>query len=626
MSIGSSDFTRQTKVGATSPSPLRTFLRTESGSAVALVAATLAALVWANVAASGYEDFWLTDLSVRIGTYEMRLSARSWVNSGLMTFFFLVVGLEARREFDMGELRDRRRTVLPLAAGTGGMLVPVAVYLAFNAGTGAAEGWGAAMSTDTAFALGMLAIIGRRTPPGLRVFILTMSVVDDFLALAVITVVYSDDVDVPVLVGALIALGVILLSWRLWVRRGVVYAVLALVIWVAFLESGVEPVVIGLAMGLVTCAYPASREDLERATGLFRLFREQPTPELERSVRAGLTSAVSPNERLQNLFHPWTSYAIVPLFALANAGIHVTGDELARSFSSPVTLGILVGYVAGKPVGVLGASALTTVFSRGRVRPPVGWGAILVGGTLSGVGFTVSLLIASLAFDGPLLTDAKIGILSAVICAFLVSRLTTGVIALLPRRLRVRALLGRAETIIDLAVPVDPARDHVRGPQQAPVTVVEYGDYECPYCGEAEPVLRELLRDHGDVRYVWRHLPLTDVHVHAQIAAEAAEAAASQGRYWEMHSMLMDHQGALRFEHLVGYAQDIGLDTERFQRDMRSHSGTAHVAEDVESADLSGVAGTPTFFVNGLRHQGAYDIDSLSTAVRVAKARTTVPR
>jgi len=183
-------------------------------------------------------------------------------------------------------------------------------------------------------------------------------------------------------------------------------------------------------------------------------------------------------------------------------------------------------------------------------------------------------------------------------------------------------LLGTAETIIDLAVPVDPKKDHVRGPSDAPVTLVEYGDFECPHCGQAEGVVRELLADYGDdLRYVWRHLPLTDVHPYAQLAAEAAEAASKQGKFWEMHDLLLDHQGALMAKDLVRYAAEIGLNTEQFTRDMRKHAGTAKVASDVDSADLSGVSGTPTFFVNGKRHHGAYDADTVSLAVRAARAR-----
>ncbi|MGW3416245.1 Na+/H+ antiporter NhaA [Streptomyces sp. NPDC000888] len=624
MSFEATDYTGQTACDD-SHSPLREFLRTETGSAAVLVTAALAALVWANAAPSAYESFWQTHLSVQVGSHGISLDLREWVNSGLMTLFFLVVGLEARREFDMGELRERKRLALPLVAGVSGMLVPVGIYLAINSGHGTANGWGAVMSTDTAFALGMLAVVGRRMPPGLRVFLLTITVVDDFLALLVIAVFYSDHIAVPALLVALGTFAVMMLLRRFRVRRGPVYALLALVAWVALLDSGVDPAVIGLGMGMITYAYPATRDDLERATGLFRLFREQPTSELERDVRAGIASAISPNDRLQRIYHPWASYAVVPLFALANAGVHLSGDQLARAFTSPVALGILIGYVVGKPIGIVSATALSNVLSRGRLRPPVGWGAVTAGGTLAGVGFTVSLLIATLAFDGTRLEDAKIGILSAVIGSFLVSRLVTGVIGLLPGQVRLRTLFGRAETIVDLSVPVDPDRDHLRGPRHAPVTVVEYGDYECPYCGQAEPVVRELLGDFGDdVRYVWRHLPLTDVHIHAQLAAEAAEAAALQDRFWDMHDLLISHQGALRFDDLRGYAAQIGLDTARFERDMRAHAGAAHVAEDVESADLSGVAGTPTFFVNGRRHHGAYDIAGLSQAVRAARERAAV--
>lgn len=625
MSMETTDYMGQTSCGDDTRSPLRDFLRTETGSAAVLVAAALVALVWANAAPSAYETFWETHLSVRLGSHGISLDLREWVNSGLMTLFFLVVGLEARREFDMGELRDRRRLALPVVAGASGMLVPIAIYLAINSGHGSASGWGAVMSTDTAFALGMLAVVGRHMPPGLRVFLLTITVVDDFLALVVIAVFYSDHIAVPALLVAVAMFAVVVVLRRFRVRRGPLYALLGVVAWVALLKSGVDPVVIGLAMGLITYAYPAGRDDLERATGLFRLFREQPTPELERDVRAGIASAISPNDRLQRMYHPWASYAVVPLFALANAGLHLSGEQLARAFTSPVALGILIGYVVGKPLGIVASTALTSALSRGRIRPPVGWGAVTAGGTLAGVGFTVSLLIATLAFDGTTLEDAKTGILSAVVCSFIVGRLVTGAIGLLPPQIRPRVLFGRAETIVDLSVPVDPDRDHLRGPRHAPVTVVEYGDYECPYCGQAEPVVRELLGAFGDeVRYVWRHLPLTDVHTHAQLAAEASEAAALQGGYWEMHDLLLSHQGALRFNDLRDYAGQIGLDVARFARDMMAHAGAGHVAEDVESADLSGVAGTPTFFVNGRRHHGAYDIEGLSQAVRAARERAAV--
>jgi protein-disulfide isomerase len=389
-------------------------------------------------------------------------------------------------------------------------------------------------------------------------------------------------------------------------------------------SSGIEPVVVGLAMGLVTYAYPAGRGDLERASEVFRLFREQPTPELAREAQAGVAAAVSPNERLARSFHPWTSYLIVPLFALSNAGVVINGGVLARAFSSPITLGILFGYVLGKPVGIAAGANLVRVISRGRLRPPVGWASLTGAGAIAGIGFTVSLLISTLAFTGDDLEEAKIGVLTAALAAALLSWLVFRATAMLPRRLRVPALIGTADSIIDLAVPVDPDRDHIRGPRDSLVTIVEYGDFECPYCGRAEPVVRELLADYGDVRYIFRHLPLTDVHPHAQLAAESAEAAAAQGRFWEMHDALFDHQDALRPPDLLRHAGELGLNVEAFREHLRKRAGAGRIAEDVDSADLSGVSGTPTFFINGLRHRGAFDIGSLTAAVHTAKARALV--
>jgi protein-disulfide isomerase len=236
----------------------------------------------------------------------------------------------------------------------------------------------------------------------------------------------------------------------------------------------------------------------------------------------------------------------------------------------------------------------------------------------------VSLLIATLAFAGAQLQEAKLGVLSAALCASAAAWAVFGITALLPPRRRTRALLGTSEGLIDLVEPVDPDRDHIRGPAEALVTVVEYGDFECPYCGQAEPVLRELLADFGEVRYVWRHLPLTDVHPRAQLAAEAAEAAASQGEFWRMHDLLLDHQQDLRPTDLNGYAGNLGLDVERFRDELRRHTHVARIAEDVDSAGLSGVSGTPTFFINGRRHYGAYDITTLTAAVKTAKARAAI--
>ena len=604
--------------------PLRRFLATQTGSAAVLLGATIAALAWANISPASYETVWHTPLSIRLGGSGLSLDLHDWVNSGLMTFFFFVVGLEARREFDLGELRERSRLAMPVLAGLGGMIVPIAIYLAFNAGRPSAHGWGTAMSTDTAFALGLLALVGRQAPDRMRAFLLTFAVVDDLAGIAVIAVFYSHHISVPALLAGLATFGAVFAVRAAGVRRGVVYLALGLVAWAAFQRSGVDPVVVGLVMGLFTQAYPAARSDLELATERFRLFREQPTPELARVASITLSTSISPNERLQETFHPWTSYVIVPLFALANAGVQISGPFLAQAFTSPVTLGILAGYVLGKPLGITGTSFLVTRLSKGRLRPPAGWASIIAAGTIAGIGFTVSLLIASLAFTGQELAEAKVGVLAAALCASILTSVVFRVTALLPKRTRIRALLGTSNVIVDLAVPVDPDRDHIRGPMSAPVTVVEYGDFECPYCGRAEPSVRELLADFGDVRYVWRHLPLTDVHSHAQLAAEASEAAAAQGSFWDMHDLLLDHQDALRPADLMRYAKQIGLDQEQFAGDLRKHNGRGRVAEDVDSADLSSVSGTPTFFINGQRHYGAYDITTLSAAVKAARARAVI--
>jgi Na+/H+ antiporter NhaA len=619
-----SGFTERTAWARNLQTPLRLFLRTETASSALLLAAAVAALVWANIDHSAYEDFWRTRLSIRVGDEGISQDLRDWINHGLMTFFFLVVALELRREFDVGELRERTRLTLPVLAGLGGMALPALIFLAFNLGEDSAYAWGVAISTDTAFALGALALVGARFPARLRVFLLTITILDDFVAIALIVLVYSEGIDLlPLAVAAgIFALIVVLVSLR--IRGGPLYFMLGVAAWVPLYESGVDPIVLGLAIGLVAWAYPIERAQLESATDLFRSFREQPTPELERSARAGLRAAVSPNARLQRIYHPWTSYVIVPLFALANVGIAIDGDFLSSAYSSPITLGILFGYLLGKPIGIGTMALLVTRLSRGRLRPPVGWAAVAGGGAIAGMGFTVSILVASLALQGGDLEQAKLGVLSAAIAAPVLTWAIVQTTIRMPRRRRIRALFGTSPSIVDLAVPVDPDRDHVRGPGDAAVTLVEYGDLECPYCGRAEPIIRELLSDFADIRYVWRHLPLSDVHPNAQLAAEASEAAADQGAFWEMHDLLLEHQGELRPRDLIGYAEQLNLDVDRFRDQMRGDAPARWVEEDVDSADQSGVTGTPTFFINGRRHDGAYDIESLSAAVRAAGAHSLI--
>jgi Na+/H+ antiporter NhaA len=603
--------------------PVRDFLSTETGGAIVLLGATVLALLWANSPwSSSYDSLWSTKLSISIGGGGISADLRHWVNEGLMTFFFLVVGLEAKRELDVGELRERTRLAIPVLAALGGMLVPIAIYLAFNAGGPGAHGWGAAMSTDTAFALGALALLTPVSATRLRVFLLTLAVVDDLFALMVITIAYTSHVSPLALAIALVLFALLIgLRYAPALRRQLT-VIVGLALWVAMFESGIDPVISGLAVGLVTSAYPPSREDLERATALTRSFREQPTPELARSAQAGVLSAISPNERLQYALHPWTSYVVVPLFALANAGIHVTGGLLGDAISSPITLGIAIGYVAGKPLGILGASYLASRPRLHGVRPTLSFPSLAGGGAVAGIGFTVSLLISSLAFSGERLQEAKLGVLASAILAPLVAWAVFKLMRRLPAQVRARQIVGTAADILDLADDVDPSRDHIRGSDDALVTLVEYGDFECSYCGQAEQIVRELLSSFDDeLRYVWRHLPLNDVHPSAQLAAEATEAAAAQGKFWELYDALLAHQDTITPLELRAYAERLGLDVARFWDELRHHEHAARVAQDVAGADASGVSGTPTFFINGRRHHGAYDIETLTEAVRATRRR-----
>lgn len=330
---------------------VKTLLAGEAGGAVALVAALLAALIWSNAFPGAYEAAWEARLSLGLGSGRLGLDLRTWIDSGLMTFFFLLVGLEARSELDLGELRERHRLLLPVGAGVVAMAVPVGIYLAVNHASPTAHGWGVAMSTDSALALGVFSVMSRRLPPRIRTFLLTLFVVDDLVALVVIAGFYSHRLQPLPLAVAAGAFAAILAGRALRpLRRGAVVVALGATVWAGLMGSGVAPVVVGLATGLVTSAYAPTRSDLERATGLVRLFREQPSPRRARSATAGLVSTLSENARLQHRFHPWTTYVIVPLFALANAGVTVDAGLLEGAVTAPVTMGIFLAYVVGKPV------------------------------------------------------------------------------------------------------------------------------------------------------------------------------------------------------------------------------------------------------------------------------------
>lgn len=597
--------------------PIRDFSATQNASAVVLLGATVVALLWANSPWSdSYERFWQTDFALRLGTAELELDLRHWLNDGLMAFFFFVVGLEIRREFDMGELRDRSRVTTPVLAALGGMAAPALIYVAVNASDSTVRGWGIAMGTDTAFALGVLTVVGGAVSPRTRSFLLTLVIVDDVVALVIIALVYTEDVSFPAL-GLAAALYVLVLALRrAGVDHGVPYFLVGLGVWVATLASGVHAIIAGVAVGVLATAHPARPDDLRRAGALWRLFREQPTPEFARSASRSLTTAVSPNERLQHLFHPWTSFVIVPLFALANAGVRLDGEVLGDAFTSPVVVGIVLGLVLGKPLGIIGVTWLFTRRRFGGFPMTIAWPPLVGVGTVAGIGFTLSLLIAEITFEGQALESARVGVLAASAIATLGAVLVFRVIDRLPPRWATAGSTRVAAPLVDLSHPVDPEVDHVRGSVDAPVVLVEYADFECPHCHQIEPVLREAVVSFGDdVAFVFRHLPLVDVHPRAETAARAAEAAADQGRFWEMHDRLFVPESSIIFPDLVRYADELGLEVERFTAALIERRHDRRIGRDVASAEASGVSGTPTLFINGRQHQGPLSASALAAAI-----------
>lgn len=398
----------------------REFLRTESGSAVMLISAAVIALLWANLPL-GYETFWHTQLAMNLGEWSLSLDLRHWVNDGLMVLFFFSVGLEIAREMTLGELRGFRAVAAPAAAAIGGLVIPALVFLAFNAGTVAQNAWGITISTDTAVLLGVLALVGPRCPDQLRVFLLALAIVDDIGAVIAIAIFYTAQVNVLALFLAIL-LFVALLALRFarfW--RTPFYAVIGVVMWVAVLASGVHPSVVGVALGLVVNAYAPRRQDMKRALIVGKTFILDPTPERALAAQAAVTEAVSPNERLQLKIQPWSSYVIVPLFVLANAGVVLDRETLTAAFASPLTWGIIVGLVLGKPIGVSIGTWLALRTGIGRVPDTLRWGQLFGGAGLSGIGFTVALFVTELALDDELLiSEAKIGILTGSVLAAVV--------------------------------------------------------------------------------------------------------------------------------------------------------------------------------------------------------------
>jgi NhaA family Na+:H+ antiporter len=412
--------------------PLQTFLRTEQAGGILLLAAAVAALLWANSPwQASYDAVWHTQLTIGVGDWSLAEDLQHWVNDALMALFFLVVGLEIKRELLTGELREPRVAALPAIAALGGMVVPALLYLAINFSGEPARGWGIPMATDIAFALGVLALVGGRLPAALKSFLLALAIVDDIGAILVIAIFYSGSIEVLALLAAVGLLGLILILQRLHVRWTVLYVLLGVGVWLAAFQSGVHATIAGVALGLATPAVPFQRPkavSLE-AHRIADDTVDDPVPPDADAPQwlhlAGLTrEAVSPLARTEHLLHPWTSYVIVPLFALANAGVSITSATLREALTSGVTLGVVVGLVVGKTVGVTAFTWAATRTGITRLPDGVRWSHLVGVAALAGIGFTVSLFITSLAFQTPAVQNAaKVGILAASLLAGLLGAL-----------------------------------------------------------------------------------------------------------------------------------------------------------------------------------------------------------
>jgi NhaA family Na+:H+ antiporter len=402
------------------PRVVRRFLDTEAAGGIVLLVAAVVALIWANSPWSGsYRTLWHTEMSIRVGPFVLAEDLQHWVNDGLMALFFFVVGLEIKRELVCGELQDPRTAAMPAIAAAGGMAVPALLFFVVNAGSAGSRGWGIPVATDIAFAIGVVALLGARVPPSLKLFLLTLAIVDDIGAIVVIAVFYSSELEPTFIATAMGLLGVMVGLRRAGIVWSAPYALLGVGVWLATQASGVHATIAGVVLGLLTPARALTPGAVAREWAAD--LADDPSPgELDAMTRLARTS-VSPAERLEHLLHPWTSFLGGPRFALANAGVIIKADSFDTPGVLRVTVGVVLGLVVGKVVGITAAAWLAVRAGVGRLPEGATW-AMLVGiASVAGIGFTVSLFIAELAFEGGALQDAaKIGVLGASTLAAIV--------------------------------------------------------------------------------------------------------------------------------------------------------------------------------------------------------------
>lgn len=396
--------------------PVSKFLHIEAAGGVVLLVCTLIALGLANSPlADWFIGLWAVPLGFSVGDWSVSHSLKHWINDGVMTVFFFVIGLEVKREIVLGELKSLRQATLPVAAALGGMIVPAAMYLVFASDGPEARGWGIPMATDIAFMIGCVALLGKRVPHSFRVFLLSLAIVDDIGAILVIAIGYTDNLNLIALGLGVAGIVAVTVAARFDIREVPFYAVLGIGIWFAFHESGIHATLAGVILGLLT---PAKRwvthgrvgGIVQQAKHLFHGGGSQTDEEVQKflkTVNVATREAISPLERLESALHPWVGFVIMPLFALANAGVPLEMAELGK----PAAFAVMAGLVIGKPLGIFLFSWITVKLRWGQLPEGVSWGMLMAGGCLAGIGFTMALFIAGLALAEPFLTQAKIGIL-----------------------------------------------------------------------------------------------------------------------------------------------------------------------------------------------------------------------
>jgi NhaA family Na+:H+ antiporter len=396
--------------------PLKRFLHIEATSGIVLLVVTLTALILANSPlAEQFLAFWKIPLGFRIGSFQMNHSLQHWINDGLMAIFFFVIGLEVKRELVIGELQDLRQAALPLAAAIGGMLVPAGIYLLFHYGAPGERGWGIAMATDIAFVVGCLTVLGSRIPASLRVMLLSLAIADDIGAILVIAIAYTASLNLTALVLGIVGIGVMIALMKIGVRNLAVYLMFMVLVWVAFHESGIHATIAGVIFGLLTPTKAWISEGrlgmIVQQTSCFLQGEGLATAKkryaLLRDMEVAARKSISPLERFETELHPWVGFAVMPIFALANAGVTIEISD----FTNPVAIAVMLGLLVGKPLGIVVFSWLAVRLGIARLPKGLSWGVVAGGGFLAGIGFTMAIFIAGLALEGNLLDAAKVGII-----------------------------------------------------------------------------------------------------------------------------------------------------------------------------------------------------------------------